>query len=69
MTTKPQEKPSALKREHLALQKIKFIICFQFFWPIFALLDPDTDTDLRNAQNPDTQQCNTVVIRALPAAQ
>jgi hypothetical protein len=37
------EKPSALKREHPALQKMKFINCFQFIWAIFALLDPDTD--------------------------
>jgi hypothetical protein len=35
------EKPSALKREHPALQKMKFINCFLFFWAIFALLDPD----------------------------
>jgi hypothetical protein len=35
------QKPSALKREHSVLQKIKFINCFLFFWAIFALLDPD----------------------------
>ncbi len=43
-TTKPQEKLTALKREHLALQKMKFINCFQFFWDILALLDPDKDS-------------------------
>jgi hypothetical protein len=31
----------ALKREHPALQKIKFISVFIFLWVIFALLDPD----------------------------
>ncbi len=37
--------PSALKREHPALKKIKFINCFLFFWVIFALLDLDPDQD------------------------
>ncbi len=40
-TPKQQEKPSALKREHPVLQKMKFIHCFLFFWVIFALLDAD----------------------------
>jgi hypothetical protein len=48
MTTKPQEKLSALKREHLALKKIKFINCFLFFLAIFALFDPDPNTDSMN---------------------
>jgi hypothetical protein len=30
-TSKLQEKPSALKGEHPALQKMKFINCFLFF--------------------------------------
>jgi hypothetical protein len=34
---KLQEKPSAVKREHPALQKI--------LWVIFALLDPDPDCE------------------------
>jgi hypothetical protein len=40
--SKLQEKPSTLKREHPALQKIKFNTgnFFQFLWVIFALLDP-----------------------------
>jgi hypothetical protein len=42
LMSKLQEKPSALKREHLALQKLKFIN-FLCFWVIFALLDPDPD--------------------------
>ncbi len=36
--SKLQEKPSALKREHPALQKIKFINFFLCLWVIFALL-------------------------------
>jgi hypothetical protein len=36
-------KPSALKREHPALQKMKFISCFLFFWASFALLDLNPD--------------------------
>jgi hypothetical protein len=40
-TPKLQEKPSALKREHPALQNMKILYLFQFLWVIFALLDPD----------------------------
>ena len=39
--SKLQEKPSALKREHPALQKIKFINFFLRLWVMFALLDPN----------------------------
>jgi hypothetical protein len=38
--SKLQEKPSALKREHSALQEIKFVAFFLFFlclWVIFAI--------------------------------
>jgi hypothetical protein len=49
MTSKLQEKPSALKREHPAFQKMKFFNRFLFFWVIFALLDLDPGTLL----NPD----------------
>jgi hypothetical protein len=38
---KGQEKPLALKREHLALQNQKFLPFFLFLNVIFALLDPD----------------------------
>jgi hypothetical protein len=41
--TKLQENPSALKREHPALQNMKFFNFFIFLWVIFALLDPDLD--------------------------
>jgi hypothetical protein len=42
--SKLQEKPSALKREYPALQKMKFINFFLCLLVIFALLDPDTDS-------------------------
>jgi hypothetical protein len=38
---KLREKPSALKREHPALEKMKILSFFLFFGVIFALLDPD----------------------------
>jgi hypothetical protein len=40
---KLQEKPTALKREHPALQNMKILYFFLFLWVIFALLDPDPD--------------------------
>jgi hypothetical protein len=40
-TSKPLEKPSALKREHPALQNLKFFPFYLFLRVIFALLDPD----------------------------
>ncbi len=39
-TSKQQEKPSALKREHPA-QNMKFLHFFLFVRVIFVLLDPD----------------------------
>jgi hypothetical protein len=36
------EKPSALKREHTALQNMKILYFFLFLWVIFALPDPAT---------------------------
>jgi hypothetical protein len=38
--SKLQEKPLALRREHSALPKMKFMNFFVFLWVIFALLDP-----------------------------
>jgi hypothetical protein len=48
-------KPSALKKEHPALPKMKFINCFILFWAIFGLLDPDpeSETDPGTPLNPD----------------
>jgi hypothetical protein len=41
--SKLQEKPSALKREHPALQNFfEFFLCL---WVIFALLNPDPDRE------------------------
>jgi hypothetical protein len=37
---KLQEEPSAHKREHPALQNMKFLDFFLFLWASFALLDP-----------------------------
>jgi hypothetical protein len=39
--SKLQKNPSALKREHPALQNMKFPL----LWVIFALLDPIPNTD------------------------
>ncbi len=47
-TSKLQKKPSALKREHPALQNMKF---FLLFWVILALLEPEPD--LLTRLNPD----------------
>jgi hypothetical protein len=62
-----QEKPSAIKREHPALQKMKFINYFIFFWLIFALLDPHPDCKsgsgygsrdpIESGSDPDPQHC------------
>ncbi len=43
--SKRQKKPSALKREHPAFQKLKFINFFLFLWVIFALQDPNPDCE------------------------
>jgi hypothetical protein len=55
--SKLQENPSALKREHPALQKIKFINFFLCLWVILALpnpdCNPDPDTDPETPLNPD----------------
>jgi hypothetical protein len=41
--SKLQEKTFALKREHPALKKIKFMIFFLYLWVFFPLLDLDSD--------------------------
>jgi hypothetical protein len=43
--SKLQKKPSALKREHPALQNMKFLYFFLLLLVIFALLDPDPDSE------------------------
>ncbi len=62
---KLQEKPSALKREHPALQNMKFLHFFLFLQIIFALLDLDPEfetgagsTDLVEfGSDPDPKHC------------
>jgi hypothetical protein len=39
-----RNKPSALKREHPAIQNLKFINFFLFLCVIFALLDPVSES-------------------------
>jgi hypothetical protein len=54
--SKLEEKPSALKREHPALQKLKFINFFLCLLVVFALLDPDPDESgdlIEFRSNPD----------------
>ncbi len=46
--SKLQDKPSVLKREHPAVQKMKFITFVLFEWVIFALLDPDPDCEFQS---------------------
>jgi hypothetical protein len=58
-SSKLQKKSSALKREHPALENIKFLKKILFLFAICALLDPDPDsgygsTDLiESGSNPD----------------
>jgi hypothetical protein len=42
---KLQEKPSALRREHPALENMKCLNFFSILWIILTLLDPDLDTE------------------------
>jgi hypothetical protein len=60
-TFKLQKKPSALKREHTALENMKFLNLFLLLWVIFPLLDPDPDSEygsgstdlIESGSNPD----------------
>ncbi len=52
-TPKLQEKPSALKREHLVLKNMKILDIFLFLWVIFSLLDPDPDPATQTDADPD----------------
>ncbi len=65
-TPKLQEKPSAHKREHPALQKMKILSFFLFFWDIFALLDPDPDPQFvcgSGSGSSSSNQCGSMRIR------
>jgi hypothetical protein len=47
MDVQVKEKAFSLKREHPALQNMKFLKFFLLLWAIFALLDPDPDSGFR----------------------
>jgi hypothetical protein len=55
MTSKLQQKPSPLKREHPALQNMKFINFFLFLWVFFALLDLDPDPSDQNKRRSESE--------------
>jgi hypothetical protein len=60
--TKLQEKPSALKREHPALKKIKFINFFLYLWEFlssgYGSRDPiESGSNLDTVSDPDPQHC------------
>jgi hypothetical protein len=57
---KLQEKPTALKREHPALQNMKILYFFLYLWVIFALLDPDPEPATQINADPDPQPCFNV---------
>ncbi len=64
-TSKLQEKPSALKREH---QNIKFLIFFLFLWHNFALLGPNPiRIRIRNTveQQRQLRQQNSLLLDSL----
>jgi hypothetical protein len=42
--SKLKEKPPAPKKEHPALQNMKFLNFFLFLWGFFALPDPDSES-------------------------
>jgi hypothetical protein len=52
-TSKLQEKPSALKKEHPSLQKMIFNDFLLLLWVILALLETDPDFESGNGSNPD----------------
>ncbi len=54
MTSKLQKNPLALKREHPALQNMKFLNFFLLLWVIFALLDPEPDSESGSGYGSET---------------
>jgi hypothetical protein len=56
-TSKLQEKPSALKREHAALQQMKFINFFSIFVGHFCPLGSGSGNPIESGSNPDQQHC------------
>jgi hypothetical protein len=72
--SKLQKKPSALKRGHPTLQNMNFYKFFPLLWVIFALLDPDPDSEsgstdpIVSGSNPDPQPCRQVEQTSAPAS-
>jgi hypothetical protein len=62
---KLQKKPSVLKSEHPALQKMKILSYFLFFGVIFPLLDPDPDPTAQINADPcgSGSRSETLVIK------
>jgi hypothetical protein len=52
LMSKLLKKPSALKREHTALQNMKILYFFLYLWVIFALMDPDPATQINADLDP-----------------
>jgi hypothetical protein len=65
--SKQQGKPSALKREHPAIQKIKFTYFFLYLWVIFALLGSDTDSGTP-IESGSRNRPTTLLLKPLTAA-
>jgi hypothetical protein len=69
-----QKKPSALKREHPALQNMKFLKFFLLLWVIFGLLNPDLDPEygsrsidpIESGSNSDPQPGSATLLGAIP---
>jgi hypothetical protein len=64
-TSNLPEKPLAPKREHPAIQNLKFLILFLLSWIIFDLLDPDPASEF-GSTNPNeviTDQATWTRIR------
>jgi hypothetical protein len=67
---KLQKNPSALKRGHPTLQNMNFYTFFLLLWVIFALLDPDPDSEygsgstgpIEYGSNPDPKPCGKHLI-------
>jgi hypothetical protein len=64
--SKLPEKPSALKKEPPALQKMKFITFFLCLWVIFARLDPDLDCEYGSgSRDPVESGCRALLTPVL----
>ncbi len=70
--SKLQKKPSALKRGHPTLQNMNFYKFFLLLWVIFALLDPDPDSQsgstdpIESGSNPAPDPQPYSVLMLLP---